>query len=82
MLVTVNGADTGDTQTMNWDRLIQPLDSGTYDVANFIHRLIEVGYRQPVGFQGYGITGDPKAILTRSMNAWKSFEGDGKNKVN
>ncbi len=82
MLVTVNGADTGDTQSMNWDRLIQPLDSGTYDVAKFVHRLIAVGYRQPVGFQGYGVKGDPKPILTRSMNAWKSFEPDGKNKAN
>jgi sugar phosphate isomerase/epimerase len=82
MLVTVNGADTGDTQSMNWDRLIQPLDSGTYDVAKFVHRLIAVGYRQPVGFQGYGIKGDLKPILTRSMNAWKSFEPDAKNKAN
>ena len=74
MLVTVNGADTGDTRTMDWDRLIQPLDAGSYDVANFVHRLIALGYRGPVGFQGYGITGDPKTILTRTMKAWKSFE--------
>jgi sugar phosphate isomerase/epimerase len=30
-VVTVNGADGGDTTQMNWDRLIQPLDGGSFD---------------------------------------------------
>jgi sugar phosphate isomerase/epimerase len=35
MFVSISGADTGDTRTFGWDRLIQPLDAGTYDLAGF-----------------------------------------------
>ena len=39
MFVTISGADTGDTKAMGWDRLIQPLDAGTYDLASFVRTL-------------------------------------------
>jgi sugar phosphate isomerase/epimerase len=59
MRVTVNGADApkGDP---GWDRLIQPLGAGKYDVYEFVSRLRDLGYRGPIGLQGYGIKdGDP-----------------------
>jgi sugar phosphate isomerase/epimerase len=76
MFVTISGADTGDTRAMGWDRLIQPLDAGTYDLGAFMRTLRTVGYTGPVGFQGYNIKGEPRDILTRSIAAWRKFNGD------
>jgi len=74
MFVTISGADTGDTRAMGWDRLIQPLDAGTYDLAGFVHTLQAIGYTGPVGFQGYNIKAEPRAVLTRSIQAWRNFQ--------
>jgi sugar phosphate isomerase/epimerase len=70
MVVTINGADTeGD-----WDRLIQTLDRGSYDVFGLLKLLRDLGYRGPVGLQCYGIQGDPRENLTRSMQAWRAYQ--------
>jgi sugar phosphate isomerase/epimerase len=69
--VSINGADSGDTKAMNWDRLIQPLDAGSYDVSALVGYLREIGYRGPIGFQGYGIPGDSREILRRTMQGWR-----------
>jgi sugar phosphate isomerase/epimerase len=71
--VSINGADGGDTRDMIWDRLIQPLGKGSYDVAAFMKMLRELGYKGPVGFQGYGIKGDSREILSQTMNAWRDM---------
>jgi len=71
--VTLNGADAGDTRAMGWDRLIQTLDRGTWDTTSFLRRLREAGYKGPVGFQGYGIPGDSRDNLTRTMTTWKKM---------
>ena len=73
MFVTINGADTGDTKSMGWDRLIQPLGSGTYDVASFIKKVRAIGYTGPVGFQGFGIKREPKTVLAETMAAWRQM---------
>ncbi len=72
--VSINGADTGDTQKQDWNQLIQTLDRGTYDVAGFLRQLQEIGYAGPVGLQCYNLKGDPKDNLARSMAAWRKFE--------
>jgi sugar phosphate isomerase/epimerase len=77
MFVTINGADTGDTKAMGWDRLIQPLDRGSYDIGAFLGILRRIGYGSPIGFQGYGIQGDQREILTRTMQAWKKLNAAG-----
>jgi sugar phosphate isomerase/epimerase len=74
--VSINGADGGDTRGMGWDRLIQPLDRGSYDVQGLLRALGEAGYRGPIGLQGYGIAGDAEANLRRSIAAWKRFATD------
>jgi len=71
--VTVCGADTGDTRTLGWDRLIQPLGRGSYDIGAFLAKLRAAGYRGPIGFQGYGIQMDSKELLQVTMEAWKTF---------
>jgi len=73
MFVSISGADTGDTRAMGWDRLIQPLDAGTYDLGAFVRTLKRVGYTGPVGFQGYNIKAEPRDVLARSIAAWRKF---------
>ncbi len=73
IMATINGADFSSGQSYGWDRLIQPLDSGNYDVFDFVQRLRRHGYRGPIGLQGFGIKGDPKTILACSMQTWNSF---------
>jgi sugar phosphate isomerase/epimerase len=72
--VTINGADTPDGTDMGWNRLIQPLDKGSYDVFGFVKKLRNMGYDGPIGLQGYGIQGDKKENLQRSLAAWQSFK--------
>lgn len=71
--VTLNGADGGDTRNLSWDRLIQPLGQGSYDISALLQKLHRAGYQGPIGFQGYGIAGDPEAVLRATMEAWKKL---------
>ena len=71
--ITLNGADTGDTQNLGWDKLIQPLGRGTYDVGAFVAKARAAGYRGPFGFQGYGIKMEPKELLKETMEGWKKI---------
>ena len=68
--ITINGADTGDTQKLGWDKLIQPLGRGSYDVGAFVAKARAAGYRGPFGFQGFGIKMDSKELLKESMEGW------------
>ena len=60
---------------MSWDRLIQPLGRGSYDVEKLVRSLRELGYEGPVGFQGYGIKEDPEEVLRETMAAWQAMNG-------
>jgi len=66
-VVTINGADSGGR---DWKTLIQTLDRGTFDMRGFLRTLYDCGYTGPIGFQGYGISGDASDNLTRTMDAW------------
>ena len=68
--ITINGTDAGDTQNLGWDKLIQPLGRGTYDVGSFVAKARAAGYRGPFGFQGYGIKMEPKELLKETMVGW------------
>ncbi|MGA0133127.1 MAG: sugar phosphate isomerase/epimerase family protein [Opitutales bacterium] len=71
--VTINGADAGDTAKMGWDRLIQPLGRGSYDVKAFVSGVRAAGYRGPFGFQGYGIRAEPAELLRQTMEGWRTI---------
>jgi len=73
-LVSINGADTGETHSMGWDRLIQTLDQGSYDVFKLLVTLRRLGYTGPIGLQCYAIKGEPRENLKRSITAWREFE--------
>lgn len=66
--VSINGADA---DGKDWKVLIQPLDRGTYDVAELLRRLKKMGYTGPIGLQHYGIKGDARENLKHSMDGWK-----------
>ncbi|MGO9241986.1 MAG: sugar phosphate isomerase/epimerase family protein [Bryobacteraceae bacterium] len=69
LMVSINGAD----HEGGWDRLIQPLDRGSFDARGFVRALLGLGYKGPVGLQCYNVSGDAEANLGRSMTAWRSF---------
>jgi sugar phosphate isomerase/epimerase len=73
MFVTINGADGGDTRHLGFDKLIQPLDAGSYDVGAFLSKLSAAGYTGPIGFQGFGIKDDQREVLRRTMEAWRKM---------
>lgn len=68
--VSINGADEFDTKP-GWKRYVQPLDSGNFDMAGFLTYLRNIGYTGPIGLQCYGLGGDARDHLTRSITAWR-----------
>ena len=76
LMVTINGADTG-APGAGWDRLIQPLGRGSYDVEQLMTLLQEMHYDGPVGFQAFGIKGDPIEILRTTKQAWDAMNPEG-----
>ena len=69
LVVTINGADPEG----GWDRVIQTLDRGSFDTYKFLKTLRQLGYTGPIGLQCYGIKGDARENLTRSMAAWRKL---------
>jgi sugar phosphate isomerase/epimerase len=72
-VVTINGADSAPAGSAGWDKLIQTLDKGSYDVYPMLKTLRELGYAGPVGLQHYGIGGNAYQNLQSSMTAWKQL---------
>ncbi|MBN2452166.1 MAG: sugar phosphate isomerase/epimerase [Lentisphaeria bacterium] len=73
-LVQINGADSGDTRAMAWNRLIQPLGQGSFDQRALLRALDAIGYRGPVGLQCFQIRQEPRRHLAESMAAWKAMQ--------
>ena len=73
LAVSVNGADSGETNAMPWSRLIQTLDRGSFDVARMLRVLRQIDYRGPVGLQCYAVPGESRENLTRSIRAWREL---------
>jgi sugar phosphate isomerase/epimerase len=67
--VTVNGADAGGK---DWARLIQPLGSGDFDISRLMAKLRNIGFTGPICLQHFGIPGDARENLQKSMDAWKT----------
>ena len=70
--VSINGADELDEKP-GWEHYIQPLDKGNFDVAAFLRTLRELGYNGPIGLQCYGIGGDVREHLERSLATWSKI---------
>jgi sugar phosphate isomerase/epimerase len=71
--VSINGADKASQIQAGQGKWIQPLDSGSFDIYGFLKSLEDLGYEGPVGLQCWGIGGDARDHLERSMRAWCNF---------
>jgi sugar phosphate isomerase/epimerase len=70
--VSICGADEFDAKP-GWDHYIQPLGQGSFDVGRLLKTLKELGYQGPIGLQCYGIGGDAREHLARSLAAWQKL---------
>jgi sugar phosphate isomerase/epimerase len=73
-MVSINGADSGDTQNMEWDRLIQPLGEGSFDTYKMVKLLKDNGYEGLFGLQCYNINQDCETALRKSIETWVSYQ--------
>lgn len=74
--ITINGTDTPEEIQSRGDRAgwLQPLDAGSFDQKKLLTLLDKIGYTGPVGLQCYGIPGDAKIHLERSMKTWRGLQ--------
>ena len=70
--VSICGADEFDAAP-GWDHYIQPLDKGSFDVGLLLKTLKDLGYEGPIGLQCFGIRGDARDHLARSLTAWQKL---------
>ena len=77
--VSINGADRAVDVRSGKGSMILPLGQGAFDMRGFLDALEEAGYEGPVGLQCYGLPGDAREHLARSMEAWRKLleKGDG-----
>ena len=70
--VSINGAESdGD-----WDRLIQPLGDGAFDVYAVLKKLKTLRYTGPVGLQCYNVRVTPERIWRRAWRPGKLMVSD------
>jgi sugar phosphate isomerase/epimerase len=72
-VVTICGSKVGGKTVAE---LVQPLDRGDFDNRKLLATLWEIGYRDPIGLQCYGIPGDARKHLQRSMKVWTVWEAE------
>jgi len=75
-LVQISGADEIPPGKPDWQRLIQPLGQGSFDMRRVFRTLDEIGYKGPVNLQCYQINQPASQHLTASMEAWKKLNQD------
>jgi len=64
--------ETGETKSMGWDKLIQPLGKGSYDVRELLRFLRDFDYKGPIGVIGFGIEQPARQHLKQSTSFWKA----------
>ena len=77
--VNICGADEGDTKQYGWERLIQPLGSGSFDTYAFVRSLKDGGYEGPFGVQCFNLKGDVVNTLSQIKKTWKDYQRRYKN---
>ena len=71
--ITINGMDTPEEIQAKTGKWIQPLDAGSFDQRKLLKILDDLDYCGPVGLQCYGLPGDARIHLERSVKKWKSL---------
>jgi sugar phosphate isomerase/epimerase len=73
-MISVNGADSGNTKEMSWEQLIRPLGEGTFDTYKLVKLAKDNGYKGLFGLQCFGINQDCELALTKSVNTWNTYK--------
>ena len=73
LVASINGADSVNTNQMGWNRLIQTLDRGSFDISRVLKTLDQLHYTGPIGLQCYAVPGDCRDNLKRSMKSWQDI---------
>jgi sugar phosphate isomerase/epimerase len=73
-MISLSGADAGNTREMGWDRLIQPLGEGSFDTYPLVKLAKDLGYEGPFGLQTYNIKQDAQAALSKSISTWREYQ--------
>lgn len=73
-MISICGADSGNTLEMGWDQLIQPLGEGSFDTYKVVKYALDRGYEGPFGLQCYNIQQDAEVALTTSINTWNEYQ--------
>ena len=68
--VSTSGANLGG---QGWDELIQRLDQGDFPQDRLFRKLEQLGFPGPVALQCYGVRGDKRMNLERSIAAWRKI---------
>jgi len=69
ILGSINGMDVANK------KYILRLDQGTYDVAAYVRKLLDAGYKGPIGLQCYSVEGDIAENLRADIAEWKKIAG-------
>lgn len=72
-LVQISGANMIPEPKSDWNNLILPLGEGTFDMARVFQTLEEVGFAGDFNLQCYKISGPAEQHLTKSINAWRTY---------
>ncbi len=71
--VSIHGADTAAEIHAGIGNWIQPLGDGSFDMDGLLRTLKDLGYQGSIGLQCYGLEGDVRIHLTRSIEAWRAL---------
>ena len=71
--ISINGCDSAAEIQSGKGQWIIPLDSGSFDQGMLLKELRGVNYTGPIGLQCYGIPGDAREHLNRSIKAWNKL---------
>lgn len=72
LVVTVNGATV---EAKTWTNgLIRPLDEGDFDNRQLLATVRDIGYHGPIGLMCFGVPGEPREHLGRSMKTWRALQ--------
>ena len=75
-LTSINGADVGDTQSMGWERLIQQLNQGDFDLEELLTLLCgELEFDGPFYVQCYNLKAPSRTILQETWDRWQELRG-------
>jgi hypothetical protein len=71
--VSTSGANLGG---QGWDELIQRLDQGDFPQGRLLRQLARLDFQGPVALQCFGVQGDKRMNLERSIDAWRRIIAD------